>query len=801
MQPRYLPLILALVASTHARDDWSWGPDDTQEFSSRSGSASGRSLTFPNAKVDRTLSSSVQQPSLQRAPSTETVRVPRLVLGGTSGQSVSTSSGLTFSQGVSLPLEQTFSQGPALPQGQTFSPPPSQGFVPSISETFPPAEVNTFAPAPAVQHFPPTHTLQVAQAVSSIEPHPIGNQLKGESRNDKPRGDGQAEARFLGLKEKFCEYGIGYDCKKGFDKGHHHGTGISAYDVSYVQPVQVVPVGGPIAAVPIDKGHKKGFHDKGHHHSPPAYYPPQPTYHAPQPAYHPPATGYGAPATGYGAPAYHPPQSSYGVPASSYASPASYTPPKSSYGGGQVQHVHTHHHVYNGQASGGGFAYGKDNSLGSSSSHFSTFGNSVKKVGSALPAIPPRENFLTEQGSLPGFLEDCQCVERRYCSSLDIVGRSNDQFLHLDARSKKTDILSTASGENDTVATSSEDGLSFSASEIKSTQTEAKESGRQKRDTFFGSDAKVQPIVQPTSRQGRQFRFGGYSPGVSGCAASHVCCRSPVFRSERAISTCGRRSSVGLLGRVKNNRFETGDTEFGEYPWQAAILRRESGDNVYVCGAVLIDTRHLLTAAHCVNGLSPSDLKVRLGEWDVSSETEFYRYIETPVSGVYPHREFFSGNLNNDIAVLRLFSHVNLATNPHVSPVCLPERSDDFTGQRCHATGWGKNAFGNTGDFQHLLKEVDVPMVSHSSCESALRRTRLGSNFNLHDGMTCAGGEEGKDACEGDGGSPLVCRGFDGSMVLAGLVSWGVGCGTRGVPGVYVNVPYYLDWINSITKS
>ena len=46
-----------------------------------------------------------------------------------------------------------------------------------------------------------------------------------------------------------------------------------------------------------------------------------------------------------------------------------------------------------------------------------------------------------------------------------------------------------------------------------------------------------------------------------------------------------------------------------------------------------------------------------------------------------------------------------------------------------------------------------------------------------------------------------MCQGSDGSVELAGIVSWGLGCGERGIPGVYSNVPYYLDWISSITKT
>ncbi|XP_074029638.1 uncharacterized protein isoform X1 [Leptinotarsa decemlineata] len=319
------------------------------------------------------------------------------------------------------------------------------------------------------------------------------------------------------------------------------------------------------------------------------------------------------------------------------------------------------------------------------------------------------------------------------------------------------------------------------------------------------------PIKFPSSRKRRDLRqkesdriserqFSGDFGNSQTCGPNFVCCRKPLLsKPPRTNRQCGTRNSQGINGRIKNPVYVDGDSEFGEYPWQVAILKKDPKESVYVCGGTLIDSLHIITAAHCVKSYTGFDLRVRLGEWDVNHDVEFYPYIERNVGSVHVHPEFYAGTLYNDIAVLRMDTPVDWSKHPHISPACLPHPHDEYTGSRCWTTGWGKDAFGDFGKYQNILKEVDVPVVSNSICQRQLQQTRLGYDFKLHPGFICAGGEEGKDACKGDGGGPMVCE-KSGTWQIVGVVSWGIGCGQNGVPGVYVKVAHYLDWIRQITQ-
>ncbi|GFQ85352.1 phenoloxidase-activating factor 2 [Trichonephila clavata] len=262
---------------------------------------------------------------------------------------------------------------------------------------------------------------------------------------------------------------------------------------------------------------------------------------------------------------------------------------------------------------------------------------------------------------------------------------------------------------------------------------------------------------------------------------------------------CGVKKVYGIQGRLKQLQYSADVSEFGEYPWQVAILKKVVGDkNLYLCGGVLISPQWIATVAHCIKKDKTSPLLVRLGEWDVNRKDESYPYVEKDVTTIVVHPDFDPESLENDLALIRMIDPVD-ARIPHITPACLPFPGQVFDNKKCWVSGWGKDFFGPKGEYQNVLKEVDVPVVSRAMCSTELRSTNLGPDFKLHPGFLCAGGEAGKDACTGDGGSPLVCT-SNGLWYVVGLVSWGIGCGQPGIPGVYVNVLYYNDWINSIIR-
>lgn len=208
--------------------------------------------------------------------------------------------------------------------------------------------------------------------------------------------------------------------------------------------------------------------------------------------------------------------------------------------------------------------------------------------------------------------------------------------------------------------------------------------------------------------------------------------------------------------------------------WMVSI-QHQGFTHSHFCGGSYLGGGWVVTAAHCVDGLTAQQLWVSIGQQDLAKSLTYYS-----VERIVMHSDYDAQRLSDDIALIRLTSVNDL------QPVALPEA--DFTltqGELLTAYGYGVTA--ENGSLSDQLQQVDLPYIAATLCQD-----NYGDDITT--GMLCAGyAEGGQDSCQGDSGGPLVSQ--DGYLV--GITSWGYGCARPGYPGVYTQVTQYVQWINT----
>jgi len=217
-------------------------------------------------------------------------------------------------------------------------------------------------------------------------------------------------------------------------------------------------------------------------------------------------------------------------------------------------------------------------------------------------------------------------------------------------------------------------------------------------------------------------------------------------------------------------------------PWQVS-LRNFLVSISHFCGGSIIAPEWVLTAAHCLDGLSTLQYEIMAGEHNLHLP-DLHEEVRR-VKAHFLHPNYTWNDKEFDIGLVRLNSALRLSD--YVQPIELYSGPSPPEGLVCEATGWGVTE--EDGMFlPSILQKVSLPVVGDTLCTEEY-------GYLMRENMLCAG-EEGKDSCSGDSGGPLVCPlGESSSLVLAGVTSWGQGCGRPGKPGVYTEVSYFYDWI------
>ena len=173
-----------------------------------------------------------------------------------------------------------------------------------------------------------------------------------------------------------------------------------------------------------------------------------------------------------------------------------------------------------------------------------------------------------------------------------------------------------------------------------------------------------------------------------------------------------------------SNIFGGEKTKPGEFPFTVllGITKKRRGPNIgqgwvdytqWVCGGTLINQWYVVTAGHCVKGGDAISM-VRAGEYKVKDE--FHGRKPTPglpdiqefkisKADIMVHERYKvkRGNIENDIALIRLPRKVSINSQTQIACLPLPGNSsfvglrsnwkDDSVGEEATVVGWGYSCY------------------------------------------------------------------------------------------------------------
>ncbi|XP_046459622.1 serine protease 41-like [Daphnia pulex] len=246
-----------------------------------------------------------------------------------------------------------------------------------------------------------------------------------------------------------------------------------------------------------------------------------------------------------------------------------------------------------------------------------------------------------------------------------------------------------------------------------------------------------------------------------------------------------------------------GGSEAEKNSWPFIVGLRIAGMSTVFCGGSIISTTKILTAAHCVEKLSVSDIStmtVSLGmhtQGNGNTLRNDAKQTRRVTRAVY-HIDFNIETMVNDVAILTIDPPINYSKA--ISPVCLPPvntTTNQYFNRNAAIIGWG--LLNADGSQPNALQQATVKTTNKARCKRVW--DSVVPILNQH---ICAGADD-KDVCQGDSGGPLLVQGEGGSTTAwtqVGITSFGNNCpALANQPSVFASVAFFRDWIDTYINS
>uniref|UniRef100_A0A1B0GJ77 Putative serine-type enodpeptidase sp chironomus riparius n=1 Tax=Lutzomyia longipalpis TaxID=7200 RepID=A0A1B0GJ77_LUTLO len=232
-------------------------------------------------------------------------------------------------------------------------------------------------------------------------------------------------------------------------------------------------------------------------------------------------------------------------------------------------------------------------------------------------------------------------------------------------------------------------------------------------------------------------------------------------------------ANPGFQGRVVGG---TSATSAAQFPYMASL---RTAANAHFCGATIIATRTVLSAAHCTVGRGTGAVRVVVG-----THLRLSGGVSHAVNRIVNHPSYNANTIAFDVSIVQ--TSATFTFNNNVQQIAMGT-AHVGGGVTAIVSGWGQTS--HPGSAPNNLQWAALTTLTNADCRN--RHTANNAQF-VFDHKMCTFTRNGQGICMGDSGGPLVV----GSNVV-GIPSWVIAC-ARGFPDVYDRVSSHRNWVISV---